>query len=407
MSDNGKIFRILLVLMACAFGFGVYTILNERFERGDAYPPYSSFRSDPDGTKAFYLALERMAGMKVRRNFQDPSRLLHQKGSTFFFLGVKAGAMRAISKKDIESLELLARKGNRLVFAFAPLSWDKGEGTEGKQKGAGGKKKPDAQTGSQGGGNAPCWCLAWRWNVILNDTPPEKGFRNSGGIAVPAPGEKDLPEALPVRSSLSFRPDGSFWKTVYSLGGDAVLIERRIGKGSIVFLSESYPTLNGAMRDWRYPALLLRLLGANRSAVFDETHLGVSENPGIMSLVEKYRLTYFLAALFLLAVLYLWKNSVPLVPSVAAETSGDGGITTDKDAVGGLISLLRRNIPTADILDVCFREWMKSFSREYREDNGTRERLRAIVDQEMAKPPAKRDPAAGYRRMARILAERK
>ncbi|HOI15313.1 MAG TPA: hypothetical protein PK036_03120, partial [Geobacteraceae bacterium] len=91
----------------------------------------------------------------------------------------------------------------------------------------------------------------------------------------------------------------------------------------------------------------------------------------------------------------------------AAETSGDGGITTDKDAVGGLISLLRRNIPTADILDVCFREWMKSFSREYREDNGTRERLRAIVDQEMAKPPAKRDPAAGYRRMARILAERK
>jgi hypothetical protein len=406
MSDNGKIFRILLVLMACAFGFGVYTILNERFERGDAYPPYSSFRSDPGGTKAFYLALDRLTGMKVRRNFLDPSRLLHEKGSTFFFLGVKAGAMRAISKKDIESLELLARKGNRLVFAFSPISGSKEGGTGGKEEGGGDTKKSDVQTENPGG-SAPCWCLAWRWNVILNDTLPEKGSRRKGGSAVPAPGEKGLPESLPVHSSLSFRPDDGFWRTVYSLGGDAVLIERRMGTGSIVFLSESYPTLNGAMRDQRYPALLLRLLGGNKTAVFDETHLGVAENPGIMSLVEKYRLTYFLVALLLLACLYLWKNSVPLVPSRALERSGDDGVTTDKDAVGGLISLLRRNIPAADLLDVCFREWMKSFSREYREGDGTRERLRAIVDQEMSKPPAKRDPAAGYRGMARILAERK
>jgi hypothetical protein len=72
-----------------------------------------------------------------------------------------------------------------------------------------------------------------------------------------------------------------------------------------------------------------------------------------------------------------------------------------------LISLLRRNIPKAELLDVCFREWTKSFSREYRESDGTRVRLKSIVDQEMSKPPAKRDPAAGYRRMARILAERK
>jgi hypothetical protein len=145
----------------------------------------------------------------------------------------------------------------------------------------------------------------------------------------------------------------------------------------------------------------------SRTAVFDETHLGVSENPGVMSLVIKYRLTSFLVALLLLAGLYLWKNSIPLVPSAASVRFGDDGITTDKDAVGGLISLLRRNIPKTELLDVCFREWTKSFSREYRESDGTRARLQSIVDQEMAKPPAKRNPAAGYRKLARILAERK
>ena len=141
--------------------------------------------------------------------------------------------------------------------------------------------------------------------------------------------------------------------------------------------------------------------------MFDETHLGVFENPGVMSLVKKYRLTSFLVALLLLAGLYLWKNSIPLVPSAGSGRFGDDGITTDKDAVGGLISLLRRNIPKSELLDVCFREWTKSFSREYRESDGMRARLQSIVDQEMSKPAAKRNPAAGYRKLARILAERK
>jgi hypothetical protein len=223
---------------------------------------------------------------------------------------------------------------------------------------------------------------------------------------VRADGKAQLPESLTVHSNLCFRTEG-FWKTVYAVDQKPVVIERDLGKGSIVLLSDSYPAGNGAMRDERHPRLLVWLLGGNRSAVFDESHLGVFESPGIISLLIKYRLAPFLAGLVLLAGLYFWKNAIPLVPSAGPGHPGDSGIRTDKDAVGGLVNLLRRNIPPSGLLEACFREWTKSFSREYRESNGMRARIQSVVDQEREKPPAKRDPASGYRAIARLLAERK
>jgi len=221
-----------------------------------------------------------------------------------------------------------------------------------------------------------------------------------------ADGEAQLPASLTLRSNLCFRTEG-FWKTIYSVERNPVIVERVIGKGSIVLLADSDPTGNGAMRDERQPQFLLWLLGGNRTAVFDESHLGVFENPGIISLITKYRLTPFLAGFVLLAGLYFWKNAIPLVPSAGSGRTRNSGIRTDRDAVSGLVNLLRRNLPPSGLLEACFREWSKSFSREYRDSNATRARIQAIVDQERAKPAAQRDPASGYRKIARILAERK
>ncbi|MDD3293771.1 MAG: hypothetical protein PHG20_03695, partial [Geobacteraceae bacterium] len=72
MRADGRMFTALLLLLLCAFGAGVYLLLHNRFERGDVYPPFSTFRSDPDGTRAFYLALGRLPGMEARRNFLEP-----------------------------------------------------------------------------------------------------------------------------------------------------------------------------------------------------------------------------------------------------------------------------------------------------------------------------------------------
>jgi len=397
MNGNGKIFAVILLLMACAFGVGIHALLAERFERGDSYPPYSSFRSDPRGAKALYLALGRVPGIAARRNFMEPSRLSKEKGVSYFFLGVDEGVMRLISQEDLKTLEDLVARGNRLVIAFSSLSGTgAGEGARGKR--TVGDDKPKKRKLA-----AP---LLSRWNLTFDYFPRVKNAEKDPVRAMRADGEMKLPDSIPVRSTLCFRTEGC-WKTIYSVERNPVVVERGIGKGSIVLLSDSYPTGNGAMRDERHPRLLLWLLGGNRSAVFDESHLGVFESPGIISLVAKYRLAPFLAGLVLLAGLYFWKNAIPLVPSAGSGRSGDSGIRTNQDAISGLVNLLRRNIPPSGLLDVCFREWTKSFSREYRESNGTRARIQSIVDHEQAKPPAKRDPASGYCEIARILAERK
>lgn len=401
---SGKMFAVFLALMVCAFGFGIYTLLSEQFERGETFPPYSSFRSDDRGTRALYLALGQAPGIDVRRNFFDTSRLPLERGATFFFLGVDVRALRLSTKKDIQGLERLAQRGNRLVFAFAPLRHS--TGTDTQKKDSDGDGPPPSSWGKNPQGDAPCGCFSSRWSIIAYDTLPEGDAAGEEQRAVLSEEESGLPETIPIGSSLSFRTDEMIWKTVYSSEEEPVFVERAFGAGSIVFVADSYLATNRAMREQRYPNLLLRLLGGNRTAVFDETHLGIFETPGVMTLIKKYRLAYFPLSLLLLAGLYLWKN-VPFASSAGSGRFDDSGIRTDTDAVEGLINLLRRNIPRSELLDVCFREWAKSFSRKYRESDGTLERMQSIVNQEMAKAPAKRDPEAGCRRMTGILKERK
>src|SRR5262249_53584427 len=48
-----------------------------RMDEGDEYPPYSSFRADPLGAKAFYIALQALPNhpVKVERHFRSLDRL--------------------------------------------------------------------------------------------------------------------------------------------------------------------------------------------------------------------------------------------------------------------------------------------------------------------------------------------
>ena len=66
---------ILLLGCASAFTFGLVRLFQLRFEVGDVYPAYSSLRSDPLGTMAFYESLGRVPGISARRDFSTQNRL--------------------------------------------------------------------------------------------------------------------------------------------------------------------------------------------------------------------------------------------------------------------------------------------------------------------------------------------
>ena len=49
---KGKLLRaFFLLIVTVLFIYGMIELLTLRFEKGDAYPPYSSYRPDPLGTQ--------------------------------------------------------------------------------------------------------------------------------------------------------------------------------------------------------------------------------------------------------------------------------------------------------------------------------------------------------------------
>jgi len=175
-----------------------------------------------------------------------------------------------------------------------------------------------------------------------------------------------------------------------------VVIERPWENGSIVLCSDSYFLSNEAIQKEQQAGLLTWLIGPSTNVAFDETHLGISEQPNTMTLIRAYRLHYFLVALILLGLLYIWKNTYSLIPkrNVIAETSPD---VSGQDAASGLVNLLRRSIPSDKIVEACIDEWRRSFAKHPQQAT-----LHAALHSEGKLPPV-----TAYQRICAILAERK
>jgi hypothetical protein len=122
--------------------------------------------------------------------------------------------------------------------------------------------------------------------------------------------------------------------------------------------------------------------------------------------MRQYRLQGVLLALALLAVLFIWKNSLPLVPPPPGEPDEDrSALVRGEEASAGFASLLRRGIAPADILFTCFAEWKSACARQPR----VAARLSAfekIIEEEKARPPASRRPVETWQTIRRILSAR-
>lgn len=400
--NNLLITSFILVLLLS--GFGLFRLFALRFEKGDMFPPYSSLRSDPLGCKALFMALERMSGLEVERNFRETGKLKGVRGRTIYYLGAGNNLLEAASDKQASQLEALASEGNRLVIALLPGKGrdlvaspeqhsDDGDGTENRKQGShvAQKNATDAASSSRAG--------RWRIETASFDAPAKLDSEYSqANLAAPV---SMLPATIPLRSRHWLQTDCDEWRAVYVYDKQPFVLERSFGKGSIVLMADSYLLSNEAMRNDRQAGLLAWLQGTHQAALFDESHLGVFDNPGVMALVRKHHLLPFLAALMTLALLHLWKSVIPFAtpPFPENDPRKEGG----RDNFSGLVNLLRRNIVPADLLDSCYREWLKSFARESGQQPELGERIRAVMKRESAKPAQKRDPVAAYREISGIL----
>ena len=88
-------------------------------------------------------------------------------------------------------------------------------------------------------------------------------------------------------------------------------------EGSLVLMSDAFLASNEALWKDRQPELLRWLAGGSARLVFDETHLGVNEQPGIATLLRRYQLYWVVAAALAVFGLAIWRNASPLVPATS------------------------------------------------------------------------------------------
>ena len=393
---------LFLLAIAALFLCGVVRLLIARFETGNVYPPYSSFRSDPLGSKAFYEGLGLLSQVKPARNVEPLSKLSGASGTALFLFGMNSHALSVIPKDTLRVIEDIAQAGGRIVITLVPT--DKKFTPPAEEKTSKEKaEKKDADTGKDKTKEDEPYGkeyvdLQKRWLVEIGYS------ENAGQEAILTAREEGLPVSLSWTSPLFFKLQDNTWRTIYTRADEPVFIERSYGRGSIVLISDSFFVSNEAMKHSRHPGLLAWLCGNHQKIIFDETHLGISKDRGIASLIRKYGLVPFFVSLIIFALLFIWRQSTSLVPPQKEDEKVV--VDADKDSLTGFTNLLHRNISPHEILTDCLTEWKRSFTHGVQDLSVLLPRMEEIIAEDHAQPKRKRDPVKTYRTLSRLRARR-
>ncbi len=434
---------LLLLAIGLATAWGFATVLGERFRLGDVYPQYSTMRTDPHGAKAIYTALGRLPDIHCERNYRPLIKLDGHRGSTLVLLNVYPGELQDGNRLNGETLKKWAVQGGRVVLTLKSetgrLSDDVEEGErEAKEKRIerfikerkavrdqkeDAKKKPEDKAkspqeksekeiakGSQfklPDAFADVFGVTVEENSAAKDTdetqwdssvpvepsecPPWHG-RNFFKFAEAQ--DDTIEEEHPVKDNA--------WQVLATRKDKPVLIEKRIGQGSIVLAGDSRFLSNEELFHDPKPQFLAWLIGNVSTVIFDETHLGVNEQPGIMTLARRYRMHGLFIGALVLFGLFIWRNGSSLVPAQEQANRTDQAIA-GQSATAGMVSLLKRGIPRTKLLQRCLEVWEKSLINRSPALLTRMESARNILAGEASKSRWKQPLTDAYGRMCRAV----
>lgn len=379
---------------------------------------------------------------------------------TFFYLGADPYEWPFLmERRAVDRLEEILRGGGRVVFTFkpgkTPLTADRLN--HNRDEAAGVTPSPFPAPSATPGHKPPSRELRQReesrradllerWGLDFRRTEPSPSVPtpspapaprrgNVFSFPHPSPGPTPTPTPAPVaigqaqtarpvpgtsfadvgeapwHTALDFRVDApaareAGWRSLYERDGKPVVVARSFGPagGEIFLVSDSYFLSNEALRAEPRPALLAALVGNGRHLIFDESHQGVEESPGLMTLARRYGLQGALGAVGLLVALFIWRNVASLVPPPApsADAQAAASMVTGRESAVGFLNLVKRGVPPRELLATCLTRWQAGASRRP-PDAGTVARLQALADAEAARPARERGPAAVYRAMCAAL----
>ncbi len=440
LQNKKKIYFFLLIFAVGLFFFGIIRLFALRFEQGDIYPAYSSLRKDPLGTRILFEGLENMSGVSVRQNYTPLYKAVFENNGTLLYLGTNSLDPNFYDERTVNRLEQLVSSGGRLVISFLPISHlQRSVSDEIKSNDAGGtddtqanqdaeasdesgkKKKPDVSD------DAKIQERRDRFKRFLSrkkQDEPESLFRKwqfsfgrenesvklENARPVKTARERQKLPTLRWHTSLYFKELGDAWQPVYTRNRHPVVIEKHMGKGSIVLTSGSYYFSNESVFNERQTGLLVWFLGKENTFIFDESHFGIQQNTGVVDLAIKYRLYWFALSGIILAGLFIWKSTSGFVPPRDEEDMiKSRGMPSSRNYKEGMVSLFRRNLQEKDILLICVEEWKKSFVTGNQISGQTGKMLdniQSVLHHEKSKSPKKQSAVDAYNLISQIVSKR-
>ena len=308
-----------MAVLGVVFAAGVIRLFLRQFASGEAYPEFSSLRTDRMGTKLLFDSFGKLPGIAVERNLR-PFEFLPRDGSAVLLLGLDP--LRTSRNEGLlRAAEAVAARGNRVVLALH-LEADDPFVTQHLLDTAERKGRNDRPS-------APA--LKERWKVGLR-LHPELRFKHR----------------------LSFA-QAEGWKPVEQTDAGILAIEREFGKGTVLLMAESVDLTNGSVVFVDRLHAASRAVGGMPRVIFDEQHLGVAESGTVVGMARQFRLTGLAVGLGLCAALFIWRNASAFPPAAA---SGRADRLAGRTSHAGLLTLLKRHIAPDELAAVCWREWL-------------------------------------------------
>ncbi len=359
---------LMALVLAVGFGIGLTRLFLLRFEAGDVYPPYSSLRSDPLGTQVLYDGLNQVAKGTARRHFHPLDKIEFSADRTVLLCGLQAGfdwPMR--SKAGERMMSSLEGKGGRLILTFTATSrrLEQEDAFEDDPPECGSPGEEEEPVSEEDRDETEGWRgldeLGMTIQRAVGEETQARAVRTATDPSAP------LPRQLPWHGALFFDDLEECWEVLYTKDDNPVVIQRAWGRGTLVMVADTYLLSNEALRQDRHPDLLAWLIMPYHDVVFDESHLGLSRQPGIVGLALKYRLHGVIAVVLLIVVLLIWRQTAVFVPMPSAGGSETAALppTIGRDTAEGLVHLMRQHIAPEEVLSVCHKNWLQSAAVNY------------------------------------------
>ncbi len=447
MLNKRTLSRIGLALLALGLIAVFGRVLEMRISGGNIYPHYSTLRNDPIGSSAIFDSFASLEGYSVGRNLTPLTGIKNLDGDTaLLLLGLPWDSFKTLRAKDNSPvLRAVEDDGARLVITLNPklvpdffrkkntdeeddwfdrrrklrdkLRKDRKKKEE-EKSGSVKKKKENKEDEDEDEDD-----LTEEERKLEEEADEKFGIKLNERLAVEIPDLEDfqrpdegwktkpgktldpsgVPAALPFWfSQYRLKPNDKVWKKVVMVDESPVVLERRLGKGSIVLATDSYFASNESLHGGGNPEFLLWMAGGKSRLIFDETIHGSVSSGGAMKLIRRYRLHGFFIGMFLFIGLWAWRSATSLTPG---DESVDRGFVEETAVSGeqsnsGFIQLLKRSIPGKELISQCVDVWKKSQHSPITSDQ--EKKLSGIIASHEANP-RKHSITETYQAISKVL----